>query len=101
MAKLAIVTDSTATLPQELINQYQIGVVPLTVIWGTETFRDSIDITPSEFYIRLEKDAVIPTTTQATPILFKETFTRLLDQGYDVLAILISHKLSGTMDSAL
>jgi DegV family protein with EDD domain len=101
MAKLAIVTDSTATIPQDVLERYQITVVPLTVIWGTETFRDGIDISPTEFYTRLGKDSVIPTTTQATPMLFKEIFTKLLEEDYDVLTILISSKLSGTMDSAL
>jgi hypothetical protein len=53
MSKVAIVTDSTAYLPPTFVHQYNIGVVPLTVILEEESFRDGVDINPSEFYTRL------------------------------------------------
>jgi DegV family protein with EDD domain len=101
MGKVAIVTDSTACIPAELIKGYPIYSAPLQVIWGEESFRDGIDIQPSEFYARLKTSKVTPSTSQVTPMAFKELYMKLLDEGYDILGIYISCKLSGTMDSAI
>jgi DegV family protein with EDD domain len=100
MSKVAVVTDSTAYIPDDLVQKYNIPVVPQVLIWGGETFRDGVDIQPDEFYARLKKAKVMPTTSQATIGAFKETFTRLASEGYDILAILVGSKLSGTIDSA-
>jgi fatty acid-binding protein DegV len=54
MSKVAIITDSTAYLPQDLVEEFNITVLPLVVIWGDETLRDNIDISPEEFYQRLQ-----------------------------------------------
>jgi len=101
MSKVAIVTDSTAYLPDDLVSAYHITVVPLVVIWGEETLRDNIDISPNEFYERLSKAKVMPTTSQATIKSFADAFKELHTQGYEILAIVISSALSGTMDSAI
>jgi DegV family protein with EDD domain len=101
MGKVALVTDSTATIPDELIKQYRISIAPLQVIWGKETFRDSIDIQPGEFYKRLQNTKVMPSTSQPSPAVFSEIYRGLLEQGYDILSIHISAKLSGTLDSAI
>jgi fatty acid-binding protein DegV len=53
MSKVAIVTDSTAFIPQNLVEQFNISVAPQILIWGEETFEDGIDIQPDEFYERL------------------------------------------------
>lgn len=98
--KVAIVTDSTSYIPEELVKQYGIRVAPQVLIWGEETFRDGIDIQPDEFYARLAKAKVMPTTSQATIKTFLTMFTELLDSGYEVLAVLLSEQLSGTLDSA-
>jgi len=100
MSKVAIVTDSTAYLPDDLIEQYQITVVPQVLIWGEETMRDGVDIGATEFYIRLANAEVMPTTSQASVVDFKEIFDRLSDAGYEILAVLVSEGLSGTVDSA-
>ena len=63
MIKIAIVTDGLSSMPAELITQYDIKVVPQVLIWGEETFLDCVDITPSEFYARLETAEVMPTTS--------------------------------------
>lgn len=101
MSKVAIVTDSTAYLPPELIREYSIEVVPLHLIWGEKTYLDGVDITPKEFYERLATAKELPTTSQPSPAAFKAVYDRLLAAGYDVLSIHISSKLSGTMDSAI
>ena len=100
MLKVAVVTDSTAYLPKDLVEKYNMTVVPLTVIWGEETYRDDIDITPTQFYTRLETADVMPTTSQATIQDFKEAYERLHSEGYEILSVLISSKLSGTISSA-
>src|SRR5512137_1375554 len=100
MSKVAIVTDSTAYLPIELLKKYSITVTPQILIWGDETFQDGVDIQPDEFYRRLETAKVMPSTSQVSIPTMKSTFEGLLDSGYDVLGIFVSEKLSGTMQSA-
>ena len=99
--KIAIVTDSTAYLPEEFVKQHNINIVPLSVIWGEEVQRDGVDILPHQFYERLSTSKVMPTTSQATPAVMHDTFKGLLDQGFDVLGIFISSKISGTIQSAM
>jgi DegV family protein with EDD domain len=101
MSKVAIVTDSTAYIPLEMAQPYPITVAPQVLIWGSETFRDGVDIQPVEFYTRLAKASVMPSTSQVSPAGFEKIFRELLDQGYEVLAITISNLLSGTMASAI
>jgi DegV family protein with EDD domain len=99
--KVALVIDSTTNLPGEILQQYPITVIPLTLIWGDKTYSDSIDIQPDEFYRRLKTSSNLPTTSQVTPAQFGAVFARLIDQGFDILCITIAATLSGTMDSAI
>jgi DegV family protein with EDD domain len=99
--KVAIVTDSTAYLPEECIKLYNISVTPLSVIWGDQVYLDGVDILPSEFYKRLADSKVMPTTSQVTPAVMHSTFQSLLEQGYDVLGIFVSSKISGTFQLAI
>ncbi len=66
MSKTAILTDSTAYLPQSLLNQYQITIVPLSIIWGEEIHRDGVDLQAKGFYRRLSNSKLMPTTSQVT-----------------------------------
>jgi DegV family protein with EDD domain len=101
MSKIALVTDSTASMPKELVEKYEIIVAPQILIWGKETFEDGVDIMPSEFYTRLAKASVMPSTSQVTVTKFAEIYQQLLDQNYEILTIVISSKLSGTLNSAI
>ena len=101
MFKVAIVTDSTAYIPPDLLKQYNITVAPQVLIWGDETFQDGVDIQPDDFYRRLETAKVMPTTSQVSPATLKIFFEKLVGEGYDVLGIFLSAKLSGTMQSAI
>lgn len=101
MNKVAIVTDSTAYLPVEIIEEYQIQVIPLSVIWDGNSYLDGVDITPSQFYSRLADSPTLPSTSQPPAGEFKACFSSLLESGRDVLAILISAGISGTVNSAL
>ena len=100
MAKVAIVTDSTAYIPDDLLEKYNITVTPQIVIWGEESYRDGVDILPDQFYKRLESSKVMPTTSQVSIVAMKTAFEELVEQGFEVLGIFISTKLSGTMQSA-
>jgi len=101
MNKVMIVTDSTANIPLNLLNGHPIMSVPLQVIWGNEILRDGIDIEAEDFYKRLSVDKVMPSTSQVTPEEFKMMYQKLIDEGYDILSMHISGKLSGTLDSAI
>ncbi len=100
MSKVAVVTDSTAGIPQELASQLDIRVAPQVLIWNGDTYLDQVDIQPEEYYIRLAKATTMPTTSQVTPKIFIEIFSQALEEGYEILAVLISEKLSGTIASA-
>ena len=100
MSKVVIVTDSTTNIPVDLLAEFPIRVIPLHLIWGDETLKDGVDIHPVEFYTRLKTAKMMPSTSQATPAEFKQLYVQCLDEGYDILSIHISAKLSGTMDSA-
>jgi DegV family protein with EDD domain len=100
MKKVAIVTDSTAYLPQNYIDSLPIRVVPLSLTWEGQTYRDGIDIKPDEFYTRLGKSDTLPTTSQATVHDFSSVFEKLIDEGYSILTLPISSGISGTVNSA-
>ena len=101
MSKVAVVTDSTAYIPEEICKKTNISVVALSVIWDGETFFDGVTIKPAEFYTRLKDAKTMPTTSQATPEDMHKTFSGLLERGYDVMGLFISQKLSGTLASAI
>jgi len=100
MSKTAVVTDSTAYIPEDLCKKLNITVVPLSVIWDGETYSDGVTMKPSDFYTRLKTAKVMPSTSQATPAGMQKAFSGLLEQGYEVMGVFISDKLSGTLDSA-
>jgi len=99
--KIAVLTDSTAYIPQDLIKKYDIHVIPLLVNWGEESYLDNVEITPEIFYERLTADSVLPTTSQPSAGAFKEIFDELSGAYDGVVAVLLSSHLSGTVDSAI
>lgn len=99
--KVAVVTDSTAYLPEDCLKQYNISVTPLSVIWGEHVYQDGVNILPGEFYKRLAASKVIPTTSQVMPAVMQLMFESLLLRSYDVLGIFVSSKISGTVQSAI
>lgn len=98
---IKIVTDSTCDLPQHLIKELGINIVPLKVLFGEEVYRDGIDLTNDEFYAKMAKHKELPTTAQVNPGEFIEEFTTHLDNGDEIIGIFISSKLSGTFGSAV
>jgi len=99
--KIAVVLDSTTTLPKDFLKGLEIRVAPAIIIWGQEEMRDGVDIQPDEFFRRLAAAKEMPSTSQATPIMFQEIYAELLAKGYDLLVVTISSKLSGMYTSAV
>ncbi len=96
-----IITDSLSDITSDRADELGITVVPLTVIFGRETFLDRVTITTEEFYRRLADEDIWPTTTQPTPAAFVEIYEKLAKETDEILVITLSSKLSGTYQSAL
>lgn len=98
--RLRIVTDSTCNLPAGLLEQYQITTVPVLVIFGTQTYREGVDITLPEFYQRVERTGEVPSASQPPPGAFAEVYARLAGEDSEILSIHLTGKLSGVLASA-
>ncbi|XUW99760.1 MAG: DegV family protein [Dehalogenimonas sp.] len=97
-----IVTDSTADLPEELVTQFDITVVPQIIRLGNSVYREGIDISRNEFYDKLINGDISPNTSQPSPQQFVEVYQQNESEAQDgILSIHVSKKLSGTYDSAL
>lgn len=101
LPEIAIVTDSTSDLSEELTGNLNISVIPLKIKLGDEYYREGIDVSKKEFWKRIVTDKIIPKTSQPSPAEFKAMYERLLKQGYKkIISIHISSKLSGTQQAA-
>ena len=96
-----IVTDSAADLPSEVVKELGITVIPILVRWGEKIYRDGIDLTAEQFYERLKHDKIPPTTSVPSPGTFAEAYDKLAQETDEILAIILSSKLSGTYEVAL
>jgi len=96
-----IVTDSVADLPSQVVNELGITVVPLNVRFGEEVYRDGIDLTAEQFYDRLIHSETLPVTSVPSPGTFAEIYDKLAEGTDEILAIIVSAKLSGTYEVAL
>jgi DegV family protein with EDD domain len=101
MPKVAIVIDSTTTLPEAMRQEFDFHTAPAQIIWSGDELKDGVDIQPSEFYTRLASSKDMPTTSQAPPVAFKEIYEELLAKGHDILTVVISSKFSGMYASAM
>jgi DegV family protein with EDD domain len=98
--RFAIVTDSTADLPDEWRRRYSIEVVPLKVLFGNETFRDRVDMTDQEFFRRLAESTRLPTTSAPSPGEFGSVYERLSKEYDGCISIHIGARLSATAEAA-
>jgi DegV family protein with EDD domain len=100
-ATIAIVTDSSAYIPEEALGGFKhLHIIPLWLIWDGESLGDGVDIDPPTFYDRLTKSKTIPSSSQPTAGEFVDVFKKAAEDAEAVLAILVSSKISGTVDSA-
>lgn len=100
--KIALVTDSTNDLPAELLEEYNVRVVPLYILWDDEILRDGIDIKPEAFYERMVANPTsFPHTSQPNPLDFSRVYAELKDEGAEeVVVMTLSSAMSGTILSA-
>ncbi|RLC93437.1 MAG: DegV family protein [Chloroflexi bacterium] len=96
-----IVTDSTSDLPPDIAEALGITVVPAYVRFGDRTYRDGVDITADEFYERLRKDPVHPTTSAPSPGDFGAAYKRLAKECSEIVSIVVTSKMSAVHESAL
>jgi len=96
-----IICDSTGDIPEEIRKKYDITIVPLNVLFGTDSYQDGVDITPAEFYKMLVESKVHPTTSQPAPGLFAEAYQKLAKETDEIIVLTISAGISGTYDSAM
>lgn len=95
-----IITDSTSDLPLAHQKSLKIDVLPLSVHFGEEVFRDGVDITNAQFYARLATVETLPTTAQINPETFAALFQSYVDAGDQIVGIFLSSAMSGTCQSA-
>jgi DegV family protein with EDD domain len=98
--KVAIVTDSTANLPVDVIKEHNIYVIPQILNWEGNSLLDQIDISTEEFYQRLPQSKDLPKTSQPAPGQFTEHFEKVAEGAESIVAIFVSEYLSGTLQSA-
>lgn len=102
MSNIAIVTDSTAYLSTDVCKEHNIHVVPLSVVFGEEAYKEGEEITTEQFYEKMKSAATLPSTSQPAVGIFVELFEKLREEGYDtILSIHLSSQISGTYQTAI
>lgn len=101
MSRVAVVTDSTADLPGELIERHGIRVVPLTVHFGAEEYKDYVEMGPDDFFQKLATSPHLPKTSQPSPADFAAVYEEVGKEARSIVSVHISSDLSGTYQSAM
>ncbi|MDQ6931280.1 MAG: DegV family protein [Candidatus Eremiobacteraeota bacterium] len=97
---VAIVTDSTSDIEPARARELGIDVVPLFVLFGETSYRDYVDLSRSEFYDKLIHEKILPATSQPAPEMFAQVFAKHVEAGNEVVCVVISQALSGTINAA-
>jgi len=98
--KIKIITDSTSDLVSYVVNKHDIEVLPLLLFFGEESYHDGVDISLHSVLEKIRMDEVFPTTSQVVPQRFYECYKKYLEEGYKIISIHLSSKMSGTYQSA-
>ncbi|GAB1155882.1 DegV family protein [Paenibacillus illinoisensis] len=101
MSRIKIFADSTSDLNPDWIKTHDIGIIPLYVVFGDESLKDGVEITPERLYGRVSKDGRLPKTAAPSPADFMTAFQPYIEQGDDILYISLSSELSSTYQNAL
>jgi DegV family protein with EDD domain len=101
MPKVAIVTDSVADLPPQVVQELQITVVPLVVRFGGDVYRDGVDLSPDQFYYRLKSSKALPATSVPPPMAYAEAYDKLAETTNEIAVISLTSRLSATYEVAL
>jgi len=97
---IKIVTDSTCYLPSALLAEHDVRVIPIALLFGRQVYREGIDIDTEQFFDKLSREKTFPTTSQPNTQDFVSVWQPLLDAGHQVIAVLLSSGLSGTVEAA-
>ena len=97
---VVITSDSTCDLSQELLDRYDIPVIPLTITLGEDTFLDGSNFTPLDMYARYKQDGTLPKTSAPSVQEFLDFFSQLTEKGCEVVHLDISSELSNTYNAA-
>ncbi|MGZ9586097.1 DegV family protein [Paenibacillus marinisediminis] len=100
MASIKIFSDSTCDLPRSLIEQYDIGIVPLYVTFGDTAYKDGVDMSPAKLYEQVEQCGSLPKTASPSPSDFMNLFNPVVSNGDDIIYIGLSSHLSSTIQNA-
>jgi DegV family protein with EDD domain len=98
---VAIVTDSVADLPPQVAEEFGITVVPLVVRFGTDLYRDGLDMSPDQFYGKLRTSKALPATSVPPPVAFADVYDKLAEKTNEIAVISLTSKLSATYQVAL
>ncbi|MEG1254189.1 DegV family protein [Clostridium sp.] len=101
MSKIKIITDSTCDLPKALIEAIDAHVIPLQVTINNNTYLDGVDIDINRFFEEMDKTSEAPKTSQIPPSKFETIYKEYIEQGYEIVSIHLSSKMSGTYQSAV
>ncbi len=101
MPRIHVVTDSGSDLPKSTREQYNIHVVPLSIQFGEEIYRDGVELSADQFYHRLTESADLPSTCQPSPADFVKCYEEISEPGDQIISVHLSSKLSGTYQSAV
>lgn len=101
MGKIHVVTDSGSDLSSEVKERLGIHVVPLTVQFGSEIFKDGEEISVSEFFAKLQSEKEMPSTCQPSPADFVAMYEKIAQPGDTIISVHLSSKMSGTYQSAV
>ena len=97
---IGVVTDSTADLSPDVQERFGLGMVPLVVNWDGQTFRDKVDLTTRDFYVRLRASKSLPKTGAPSLAAFEAEFRHQLEQHGAVISVNVASRLSGTYEIA-
>lgn len=100
MSKIKIMTDSTADLSAQLLEQHDIDVVPLYAVLGDKALRDGVEVTPEDIYAFVAKENMLPKTSAASVDDYMNAFKKYVDDGYEVVHFNISSKMSSSYQNA-
>jgi DegV family protein with EDD domain len=101
LKKVKIIADSTCDLPKELVKSLDIHMIPLQVTINNNTYLDGINIDIETFFEEMDKTDEMPKTSQIPPAKFESIYKEYIDQGYEIISLHLSSKMSGTYQSAL
>jgi len=96
-----VVTDSVADLPTQIVKELGITVIPINVRFGEKVYRDGIDLTTEQFYDILRRSKIFPVTSVPSPVTFATAYDKLAEGTDEILAVMLSSKLSATCEVAL